>query len=75
MIKLSTGQDSTLGAYLDMSELFFGENSRQVRFLKEQIEKDPDGRDGEVIAAESQMLFLLANLPPDDAKFVEQVLL
>lgn len=35
MRKLSTGQDSTLGNYRDLSAAFFGEDSPQVKFLDE----------------------------------------
>ena len=64
MIKLSTGQPSTLGSYRSMSVLFFGENSDQVLFLDKKISESPNGADEEVIAEESQMLYLLAHLGP-----------
>lgn len=62
MRKLSTGQDSTLGNYRDLSAAFFGEDSPQVKFLDEKITNDPDGRDGEVIAEEGQMIYLLGSM-------------
>lgn len=60
--KLSTGQDSTLGNYRDMSAEFFGENSPQVKFLDEKIADDPNGRNGEVIADEDQVIYLLGSM-------------
>lgn len=62
MKKLSTGQDSTLGNYRDLSAVFFGEDSPQVKFLDEKIAADPNGRDGEVIADEGQMIYLLGSM-------------
>lgn len=62
MIKLSTGADSTLGNYRDLSAATFGENSPQVKFLDDKVAESPNGRDEEVIAPESQMLYLLVNL-------------
>lgn len=62
MIKLSTGVDSTLGNYRDLASAFFGEDSLQVKFLDDKIAESPNGRDEEVIAPESQMLYLLVNL-------------
>lgn len=62
MRKLSTGQDSTLGNYRDLSAAFFGENSPQVKFLDDKIANDPDGRNSEVIADEGQMIYLLGSM-------------
>jgi hypothetical protein len=44
----------------------FGENSKAVEFLNEKIKDDPDGEKGEVIADESQMIYLLVNLAAND---------
>lgn len=65
MMKLSTGQDSTLGSYLKMCELIFGKDSNQTRFIENKIMESPNGPDEEVIAAENQMLYLLVNLKPE----------
>lgn len=62
MITLSTGQDSTLGNYRDLSAAVFGESSPQVRFLDGKIDESTSGREEEVIAAESQMLMLLGSI-------------
>jgi hypothetical protein len=62
MRTLSTGADSTLGNYRDLSAACFGENSPQVKFLDDKIQESAAGRYEEVIAAESQMLYLLMEL-------------
>lgn len=59
MKKLSTGQASTLGNYLNLTKMFFGETSPAVKFLQDKIDKSPMGAEEEVIADESQMLHLL----------------
>ncbi len=65
MNKLSTGQDSTLGTYLKLCNLIFGTDSPQVKFIMNKIAESPNGADEEVIAEESQMMYLLVNLPPE----------
>ncbi len=60
MKKLSAGNDSTLKNWLELSEIAFGKNSKAVQFLKEKIREQ--GENEEVIADESQFLFMLANL-------------
>ena len=62
MIKLSTGADSTLGNYRDLSAAFFGEDSPQVKFFDDKIAASTAGRDEEVIAAESQMVMMLGSM-------------
>jgi hypothetical protein len=62
MMKLSTGQDSTLESYLQLCNLFFGEDSAQSKFIQSKIDESPNGLKEEVIAEESQMLFLLGNM-------------
>ena len=62
MIKLSTGQDSTLGNYKDLATAFFGEDSPQVKFLADKIAESPNGEAEEVIADEGQMLLLLMSM-------------
>lgn len=57
MNKLSTGQDSTLGNYRKMCVALLGADSGAVAFLDERIKEQ--GEDEEVIADESQMVFLL----------------
>lgn len=58
-LKLSTGQDSTLGAYRALTSAIFGEDSKAVVFLDQQIAGAPNGESEEVIADESQMVGLL----------------
>jgi len=67
MMKLSTGQDSTLGTYLGLAAAVFGESSHQVRFIKQKIAESPRGADEEVITDERQMLYLLVNMPEDNS--------
>lgn len=62
MIKLSTGQDSTLGNYLDMTNAFFGVGSAQSDFILRKVVESPNGLSEEVVAAESQMFMLLMSL-------------
>lgn len=64
-MKLSTGQDSTLGSYLKLCQLFFGDESVQAKFIREKIATNPNGADEEVIVDEHQMMYLLVNLPPE----------
>lgn len=62
MMKLSTGQDSTLGAYRALTSAIFGEDSKAVVFLDQQIAGSPNGESEEVIADESQMVGLLLGI-------------
>lgn len=62
MIKLSTGQDSTLGNYLALTKAFMGEDSEPAKFLEKKIAESPNGENEEVIADESQMLQLLGSM-------------
>lgn len=72
MMKLSTGQDSTLGSYLKLCQIVFGPNSKQSRFIEQKISEHTNGADEEVIADESQMLYLLVNLK--DEKTLDDML-
>lgn len=74
MMKLSTGQDSTLGSYLKLCEVFFGPDSVQSRFIRKKINSNPNGADEEVVVEESQMMYLLVNLPPDGKDEMEGLL-
>lgn len=60
MNMLSIGLPSTLGSYLKLCTLFFGEDSAQVRFIQHKVNQY--GLDEEVVADESQMLYLLTNM-------------
>ena len=74
MMKLSTGQDSTLASYLKLCLAVFGKDSAQVRFIMDKIATSPNGAHEEVTAEESQMLYLLVNLPPADVDEVGEIL-
>lgn len=74
MMKLSTGQDSTLGSYLKLCLAFFGKESPQVKFIMDKIATSPNGANEEVVAEESQMMYLLINLPPVDVDEVGEIL-
>jgi len=53
---LSTGNKSTLGEYLRMSESLFGKDSKACIFLRDKIEENPFGKYGEVIQEETQLV-------------------
>ena len=57
MRTISTGQPSTVGTYYGISK-FFGEKAEG--FMK--FHMDKYGADEEIIAEESQMLYLMANV-------------
>lgn len=61
MLKLSTGDDSTVGNWINLATAVFGEDSKQVAFLKTKITED-NGLDEEVIADERQLLMVLLSL-------------
>lgn len=62
MKKLSTGDDATLGNYRKLAVMFFGEDSKAVKFLDEKITESPNGAEEEVIADEGQMVNLLGSM-------------
>jgi len=66
MKKLSTGQDSTLGNWLMLTELAFGKNSPQADFLKDKIDESPNGKDEEVLADEGQLIQVLIDMGQKD---------
>ena len=68
MIKLSTGDDSTLRSYRKMVVAVFGEESKAVKFLDEKIAISPNGENEEVIADETQMVYLLGQIEFGDKK-------
>lgn len=53
---------ATLGEYRDLCAVIGGEHCRAVQLLDQKIADDPDGRDAIVIAADSQMRFVLMPL-------------
>jgi hypothetical protein len=74
MTNLSIGLPSTLGSYLQLCNIFFGEESVQVRFINQKIAASPNGADEEVVAEESQMMYLLFNLPPEGSDEMKELL-
>ena len=62
MQKLSVGVDSTLGNYLMLCNAVFGKESKQSKFIQNKIDESPDGAYEEVIAPESQMMYLLIEM-------------
>lgn len=59
---------ATLGEYRDLCAALGGTGCRAVEFLDGRIASDPDGRDAEVIQADSQMRLLLMPMLIDPAK-------
>lgn len=59
MRTISTGQPSTLETYRTIAT-FFGEDA--LAFIDKQIADSPNGEKEEVVADESQVLYLLANI-------------
>lgn len=74
MQTLSIGMPSTLGSYLTLCNMFFGEESVQAKFILDKIASNPNGQSEEVIADESQMMYLLVNLPEDHSGDLESLL-
>lgn len=62
MMQLSTGQDSTLKGYLELSKTLFGAESAAAKFLQKKIEDSPNGENEEVLADETQMLYALHSM-------------
>jgi len=75
MRKLSTGEDSTLRVWRELTVAMFGENSPAVAFLDDKIKTNLKGDSDEVIMEESQCLQALGHIhfnqavkPPSDAE-------
>ena len=62
MKKLSTGHDSILGNYRKLTEAVFGPDSPATHYIVEKIEQSPKGELEEVLADETQMIYLLTNI-------------
>lgn len=60
MLRLSTGEPSTLGTFRDYSAAIFGPDSPATAFLDERIARASRG--AEVIQDEGQMVMMLAQL-------------
>ena len=59
---LSDGSPNTLGRWIEMSLVMFGEDSKPVSFLRGKVAESPNGLNEEVVADERQMLFLLVKM-------------
>lgn len=57
--KMSIGIDSTLENWINMTSLFFGEDSPATKFLQEKVAKSPNGLQEEVVADERQLIMTL----------------
>ncbi len=66
--RLSTGQPSTLGSYRDNCIAMFGADSAPAKFFIKKIEDSPNGELEEVIAEESQVMGLIAELLRNDSE-------
>jgi hypothetical protein len=62
MNTLSVGLPSTLGSYLELCDLCFGKDSKPSEYFRKQIAESPNGAAEEVLAAESQMMYLIGSL-------------
>lgn len=67
MKKISTGQDSTLGTYRDIAKflclnLCGKGNHKAVEFFEKKIKDSKNGENEEVIAEESQVIYLIMKL-------------
>lgn len=64
MRQLSVGMPSTLGSYLKLCKLTFGDKSPATMYIQSKIREFSE--EEEVIQDETQMLFLLATIHADD---------
>jgi len=62
MLKLSTGDDATLGNYRKLCVAFFGSECKAVKYLDDKIAESPNGNNEEVIVDEGQMIMLLHSI-------------
>lgn len=74
MNTLSIGIPSTLKSYKTLCDLFFGEESLQSKFISEKINTSPNGEDEEVIADESQVLYLLQSMSENNSMNMDSLL-
>lgn len=66
MKKLSVGCDSTLGNYRKLASIVFGSDSNAVKYLDKKISESSIGENEEVIADESQMVYVLSHITFDE---------
>jgi len=63
MKKISTGEPSNLKTYRNIALILSGsEESKAVKFFDEKIAQSPNGENEEVVADESQMLYLIMSM-------------
>lgn len=63
MKMLSYGLPSTLGSYLKICRMMFGDNSVQVKYIQSRIDTAQNGENEEVLADEDTFLFrILKNI-------------
>jgi len=74
MNMLSIGMPSNLKSYKTLCDLFFGPESVQASFISKKISQSPNGEDEEVIADESQVLYLLQSMNQHEQTPLEQLL-
>lgn len=74
MNTLSIGLPSTLKSYKQLCDVFFGAESLQSKFISEKINTSPNGEDEEVIAEESQMMYLLVSMNENNVKSLDSLL-
>lgn len=62
MNTLSVGLPSTIRSYKRLCEMLFGEEHPSVKYLADLAEKSPNGLDEEILADESQMVYMLGTM-------------
>ena len=63
MRTISSGEPATLGTYRKIALVLSGsENSEVVKFFDKKIEESPNGENEEVLADETQMMFLIITM-------------
>lgn len=61
--RISTGEPSNLKTYREIALALSGdENSKAVKFFDNKIKTSPNGENEEVIAPESQVIYLIMNM-------------
>jgi hypothetical protein len=74
MNTLSIGLPSTLKSYKTLCDVFFGADSLQSKFVSDKIGSSPNGEDEEVIADESQVLYLLQSMSENNSMNLDSLL-
>jgi hypothetical protein len=59
---ISSGEPNTLGTWRKIALSLGGENSRAVKFFDEKIAASPNGENEEVIADETQVMYLIVRM-------------